>query len=321
MYWGMKPEIAGAVKRVPAGRILRPDRGGAGEERTAAGSASGREARKRREEAVRQAADGIRMKGEPEPVLVRRLLPSDGQLGSGIGDFDCVLVAGEIRVEAAELVGLGEIPCVYVDSAPDGGSEGSGDVSGLDGAAQAIVETVRREEIGLFECAAAIAALVERTGCTQEACAAMLGVSQSFVANKLRLLRLTAQERRLMLEGGLAERHGRALLRFPDPADRLPVLRAMIGREMNVASAEEYVESLLRADARAEARARRSASSGTRPADPADLKRLALRDTRRFAESIDRAVDVIRRSGIPVEMGRKDTPAGTVISILVPKSS
>ncbi|MBQ3637930.1 MAG: hypothetical protein II953_06160 [Clostridia bacterium] len=317
MYWGMKPEIAGAVKRVPAGRILCRDRGGDGEERTAAGSASGREARKRREEAVRQAADGIRMKGEPEPVLVRRLLPSDGQPGSG--DFDCVLVAGEIRVEAAELAGLGEIPCVYVDSAPDGGSEGSG--NGLDGAAQAIVETVRREEIGLFECAAAIAALVERTGCTQEACAAMLGVSQSFVANKLRLLRLTAQERRLMLEGGLAERHGRALLRFPDPADRLPVLRAMIGREMNVASAEEYVESLLRADARAEARARRSASSGTRPADPADLKRLALRDTRRFAESIDRAVDVIRRSGIPVEMGRKDTPAGTVISILVPKSS
>lgn len=319
MYWGLKPEIAGAVKRVPAGRILRRDRGGDGEERTAAGSASGREARKRREEAVRQAADGIRMKGEPEPVLVRRLLPSDGQPGSG--DFDCVLVAGEIRVEAAELVGLGEIPCVYVDSAPDGRSEGSGDVSGLDGAAQAIVETVRREEIGLFECAAAIAALVQRTGCTQEACAAMLGVSQSFVANKLRLLRLTAQERRLMLEGGLAERHGRALLRFPDPADRLPILRAMIGREMNVASAEEYVESLLRADARAEARARRSASSGTRPADPADLKRLALRDTRRFAESIDRAVDVIRRSGIPVEMGRKDTPAGTVISILVPKSS
>lgn len=317
MYWGMKPEIAGAVKRVPAGRIRRPDRGGDGEERTAAGSQSGREARKRREEAVRQAANGIRMKGEPEPVLVRRLLPSDGQ--PGIGDFDCVLVAGEIRVEAAELAGLGEIPCVYVDSAPDGGSEGSG--NGLDGAAQAIVETVRREEIGLFECAAAIAALVERTGCTQEACAAMLGVSQSFVANKLRLLRLTAQERRLMLEGGLAERHGRALLRFPDPADRLPVLRAMIGREMNVASAEEYVESLLRADARAEARARRSASSGTRPADPADLKRLALRDTRRFAESIDRAVDVIRRSGIPVEMGRKDTPAGTVISILVPKSS
>ena len=317
MYWGMKPEIAGAVKRVPAGRIRRPDRGGDGEERTAAGSQSGREARKRREEAVRQAANGIRLKGEPEPVLVRRLLPSDGQ--PGIGDFDCVLVAGEIRVEAAELAGLGEIPCVYVDSAPDGGSEGSG--NGLDGAAQAIVETVRREEIGLFECAAAIAALVERTGCTQEACAAMLGVSQSFVANKLRLLRLTAEERRLMLEGGLAERHGRALLRFPDPADRLPVLRAMIGREMNVASAEEYVESLLRADARAEARARRSASSGTRPADPADLKRLALRDTRRFAESIDRAVDVIRRSGIPVEMGRKDTPAGTVISILVPKSS
>ena len=53
MYWGMKPEIAGAVKRVPAGRILRPDRGGDGEERTAAGSQSGREARIMKNQAYR----------------------------------------------------------------------------------------------------------------------------------------------------------------------------------------------------------------------------------------------------------------------------
>ena len=41
-------------------------------------------------------------------------------------------------------------------------------------------------------------------------------------------------------------------------------------------------------------------------------------DTRRFTDSIEKAVDVIRRSGIPVEARRRDTPAGTLISILVP---
>ena len=84
-----------------------------------------------------------------------------------------------------------------------------------------------------------------------------------------------------------------------------------------MASAEDYVESLLCADARA---ARRD--PGDRSGDPSrDRMRMFQKDTRRFTDSIDKAVDVIRRSGIPVESNRKDTPSGTLISILVPKSS
>ncbi len=248
----------------------------------------------REEERLRALADNIRTSGVVEPLLVRKN-----------GDPPFLLVAGERRIAAARLAGRKTVPCVVIDGEDP------------ESAVPAVVETIHREDLNLFESAAAISALLSMTGLTQEQCARRLGVSQSYVANKLRLLRLTPEEQRLMLSHRLTERHGRALLRFGTPEERAPVLSAMIGREMNVASAEDYVESLLCADARA---ARRDPGDrGTNPAR--DRLRMFLKDTRRFTDSIDKAVDVIRRSGIPVEADRKDTPSGTLISILVPKSS
>ena len=299
-------------------------------------------------ERLRAAVDAVLRRGIRIPLLVRRLPSPDAE------GHAWTLVAGERRLTAARLAGLKTCPCVSVSPAdfpalPDDQSSFpplSPDVSGLPpvlpaapaadlaaapdmpATAAAIAENLRAGDLNLFESAAAIAALIDTAALTQEQCASALGVSQSYVANKLRLLRLTEEERRLMLENRLTERHGRALLRFPTPEDRAPVLAAMIRREMNVAAAEEYVESLLCADARAAARRRLESDAAPgqdpSPADPGrpDLRRRMIqKDTRRFTDSIEKAVDVIRRSGIPVEARRRDTPSGTLISILVPKSS
>ena len=275
-------------------------------------------------ERLRAAADLILRRGIRVPLLIRRLPAPDAE------GHAWSLAAGERRLTAARMAGVKTCPCVCVTPAPV-----FPDLPPIDPSpaviASAITENLRAGDLNLFESAAAIAALIESAGLTQEQCAERLGVSQSYVANKLRLLRLTETERRLMLENRLTERHGRALLRFPAPEDRASVLEAMIRREMNVAAAEEYVESLLCADARAAARRRLENGPdpspddpGARPPDPArsDLRRRMIqKDTRRFPDSIGKAVDVIRRSGIPVEARRRDTPAGTLISILVPKSS
>ena len=285
---------------------------------------------------LRAAADLIRRRGIRVPLLVRRLPAPDAE------GHAWELLAGERRLTAARMAGVKTCPCVSVDPAVPGFPDSpvhalaSGSVSEpplghpfpvaddpVPAVVAAIAENLRAGDLNLFEAAAAIAALIDTAGFTQEQCAERLGVSQSYVANKLRLLRLTKEEQRLMLENSLTERHGRALLRFPSPEDRAPVLDAMIRREMNVAAAEEYVESLLCADARAAARRRLEGGPEPAPADPrADLRRRMIQnDTRRFTDSIEKAVDVIRRSGIPVEARRRDTPAGILISILVPKSS
>ena len=65
------------------------------------------------------------------------------------------------------------------------------------------------------------------------------------MANKLRLLRLSYEEQRLILEHGLTERHARASLRLNDPQSRLDTIRHMGEQRLNVQESERYIEELL----------------------------------------------------------------------------
>lgn len=66
------------------------------------------------------------------------------------------------------------------------------------------------------------------------------------MANRLRLLRLTSEERRAMQEAGLSERHARALLRLPEGEPREAALAAVIKRRLSVSETEAYVDAQLR---------------------------------------------------------------------------
>lgn len=280
MFWGKMKEISRAVKDVPVDKITVP---------------ADRIRRIVYDDSLRALADSIREHGVIEPLIVRREAGADE-------DTRYSLIAGERRLKAAELEGIGLVPCVSIEA------------TDIDAAVIAIIENLHREDLNMFEEAAAIASLLKLSGMTQDQCARRLAVSQSYIANKLRLLRLTEEERDAMLESGLTERHGRALLRLVPGPERTAVLRVMIDREMNVAAAEEYVESLICAQSRAEELRRQPDKSEQR-------RRMILKDIRIFFNSIDHAVDIIKKSGIAVEASREETPDGTVISIRLPKSS
>ena len=241
-------------------------------------------------------ADSIARHGIIEPVLVREAPSHDSSLPTRI------LVAGERRIRAARACGMTTVPAIVIAATQ------------TEAAVLAIIENLHREDLNIFEEAFAIRSLIELGGMTQEACAARLSVSQSYVANKLRLLRLTPTEQELILQNGLSERHARALLRFPDAEMRTEILRVFIERQLNVAAAEEYVEALLCADARA-------AEMESRPEKSEGRRRLIIKDIRLFYNSIDHAVDVIKRSGIPVSSTRKETDEGTLIEILLPRNA
>lgn len=282
MFWGKLKEISRVVKDVPTENITVPE---------------GRIRRIVYDDSLRALADSIREHGVIEPLIVRR---EGGESSGGVEQFS--LIAGERRLKAAELEGISVVPCVSIEA------------TDIDAAVIAIIENLHREDLNMFEEAAAIGSLLKLSGMTQDQCARRLAVSQSYIANKLRLLRLTDEERELMLEGGLTERHGRALLRLMPGNERMAVLRIMIDREMNVATAEEYVESLLCAQSRAD--------EIRRQPDKSEQKRkLILKDIRIFFNSIDHAVDIIKKSGISVHSTREETANGTLISILLPKSS
>ena len=199
------------------------------------------------------------------------------------------------------MAGLDKVPCISVAATQ------------IEAAVITIIENLHREDLNIFEEAAAIRSLIEIGSMTQETCARRLSVSQSYVANKLRLLRLSEDEKEAILRCGLTERHARALLRLGAEEERREVLAVMIERQMNVASAEEYVESLLCAEARAE-------EIKSKPERSEQRHKLIIKDIRIFYNSIDHAVDIIKKSGIPVESTRKETDHGTLISILLPKA-
>ena len=240
------------------------------------------------EDAICRLADSIRQHGIIQPLAVRRVE------GSGVYE----LVAGERRLRAARLLGLERVPCVTVNADSE------------ESAHLAIIENIQRENLNMFEQAQAIARLMQIHCLTQEKIASQLSCSQSYVANKLRLLRIPPEDREEILTSSLTERHVRSLLRIKDADRRRSVMHTVIRRGMNVSATEEYVDRLVEAE---RTRENEEKHRGT--------KKLIVRDVRLLYNTIDRAVETVRLSGLPVETLRRECAGSTEIVIRIPKEA
>ena len=232
------------------------------------------------ENALRDLASSIRRHGVLQPLTVRRQ-PGGWEL-----------VAGERRLRAARLAGLETVPCIEAK------------IGDQDSALLALVENLQREDLHYFEEAEAIAAYIRESGVTQEEAAAQLGRSPSAVANKLRLLRLSPACREILSEGGLTERHARAILRLEDDEERLRAIRPAIRKGMNVAQTEQYIEKRL---------------EDLESTPPAGRRTFIVKDVRLFLNSLDRGLKLIRDAGIDADCGRVDTEDDILLTIRIPK--
>ena len=239
--------------------------------------------------AIMSLADSIRRYGVLQPLSVR-------ELGHG-SKKEYELIAGERRLRASQMIGLAYVPCIIVDADERKSAE------------IAIIENIQREDLNIFEQASAIATLIEIYSMTQDQIAERLSVSQSYVANKLRLLRLSSLEKDIILEHRLTERHARALLRLSEPEMRLMVLRRIAERGLNVAASEEYIDTiLLELKTKKQDSAKRDRSGAG-----------SIKDIRLFYNSIDRAVDIMRRSGIGVISEKRECDDTVELTIRIPK--
>jgi len=231
-------------------------------------------------EALRELSDSIRQHGILQPLTVRK------------GQHSYILVAGERRLRAAGLAGLSRVPCLLVE----GGSE--------DSAVLALVENLQRSDLHYLEEAQAIARLISEHHMSQEEAAVKLGRSQSAVANKLRLLRLSGDCCRLLRENALTERHARAVLRLEDEEERLAALRHIASRQMNVAQAEQYIDQRL---------------TMLQTTPPAGRRTFIMKDVRLFLNSLDRGLRLVREAGIGAESHREDTEDAILLTIRIPR--
>ena len=230
-------------------------------------------------------ADSIRQYGMIQPISVRRMSDENSPFG---GLYE--LIAGERRLRAARMLSMPYVPCIIIDADKE------------ESAKLALVENLQRHDLDMFEEADAIGRLCEVYGIKQQEAAAMLSVSQSYIANKLRLLRLDEEERGVVLQGGLTERHVRAALRAEDPEVRKKILQTAAIRGYNVKQTEQYALAVLSSEGRCE---------------PGEAK-IVIKDIRIFLNTIDKAVGVVRAAGIPVEQSRSDGDGMIELKIRVP---
>ena len=175
--------------------------------------------------AIIRLADSIRRYGILQPLTVRPADPDDS--------YRYELIAGERRLRAARMLGYLTVPCIIKETDEQTSAE------------LAIIENLLREDLNMFEEAYGYKKLIENHRLTQEEVARRMSSSQSAVANKLRLLKLTYEEQLYVLENKLTERHARAVLRIDDPTKRFLVIKRIAEEHMNVSETEEYVESCI----------------------------------------------------------------------------
>ena len=226
-----------------------------------------------REDALAELADSIRQHGILQPLSVRRV-------GNAYE-----LIAGERRLRAAKMAGLGEIPCIVMNMTDQ--------ESGM----AALVENLQRQDLDFVEEARGIAMLMENWSMSQEQAARRLGKSQSAVANKLRILRHSPQVLTALKDGGLSERHARALLKLSTEPEKMRAIAVIVREGMSVARTERYIEQLL-----------------LRSSEEPKAVNVGA-----FLSSLNQSLARIQRSGIGAISERRETEDEIVLTITIPK--
>ncbi len=164
----------------------------------------------------------IREHGIIEPLVVRRIAKDQDK-------FE--LIAGERRWRAAQRAGLKDVLVVVKDVSPKAAFE------------LALVENVQRADLNPIEVAEAFDRLLREHSYTHETLAAKVGKDRTTIVNALRLLKLPAQIRSLVIGRELTEGHARAILGAPTDKAMSDIAEKTVRAKLPV----RKVEALVRA--------------------------------------------------------------------------
>ena len=172
------------------------------------------------EEALNKLADSIRQHGVIEPILVRPI------------ENKYEIVAGERRYKASIMAGLTKIPAIV---RPMDDKESS---------ILAFIENAHRSDVSAIEEARTMDRLLKNNNMTQEELSKEIGLNQSTIANKLRLLNLPMEIQEALMRNEISERHARSLLSVKDEAKQIELLEKIKERKMTVRELESEIKNM-----------------------------------------------------------------------------
>lgn len=235
------------------------------------------------------------------------------------------LIEGEHCFRAAILAGIERIPCLI---APENGNEKE---------ICSLLEHAKDASTDFFEQARAFRTLATAFSLTQEEIARRSGLSQSAIANKLRLLHFSYEEQQQIRTARLSERHARAILRLSDAQERMRAIRYIHAEGLNVAATEHLVEEMQEKSAPRHLRVQQGtppiahapknrSENGVfsapiplpqrQPSGPRPQK-LALADLTPLYNSIERVLSIFRKTGATATCSTEEGEGSARITIRI----
>ena len=152
-------------------------------------------------------AASIKEKGVLQPILLRSVTGRP---------YMYEIVAGERRFRASKMAGLNEIPALIKNITNENAME------------IALIENVQRENLNPIEEAAAY-----------ENLSRLIGKSESYIRNSLRLIALPAEVKEMVEQGKLSASHARTIAVAENP---VALAHEIIANKMSVAETEKKVK-------------------------------------------------------------------------------
>lgn len=172
------------------------------------------------EESIAELAETIQSHGLLQPIIVRP-----------IGDTKYQIIAGERRYRAIKKLNWQKIPAIVKK------------MDEKEAASMAVIENLQREGLTAIEEAESYRKLMDLNQLTQLELARAIGKSQAFVANKLRLLKLSPLVQRAILQRKISERHGRSIVSLPEKK-QVEILKKIVDKKLSVKETEKIVAQL-----------------------------------------------------------------------------
>lgn len=224
---------------------------------------------------LEELAKSIRHYGVMRPISVRKM-----------NECSYELVDGERRLRASKIIGLTNIPAILVD------------IHEQDSALLAIIENLQRQNLNFIEEAEGYRNLMEDYHFTQDELAEKLGKNQTVIASKLRILHLGKPLQKLLLDNDLTERYAQALLRLSREDEQLKLLNRIVEEGLTIQKTDELIDKM----------------SWAKPREAHNIKG-TIKDLRILTNTIDHAINLIKKSGLATNYIIEENKDGCEIKI------
>lgn len=250
---------------------------------------------------IAELASTIEQHGLLQPIILREY-----------EDQKYEIIAGERRFRAIQTLKWSELPAI-VQTMDD-----------HETASMALIENLQREELTAVEEAQAYKDLMKLNDFTQASLAEKMGKSQSFVANKLRLLKLSQPVQEAIMNHEISERHGRSLLRLDEFKQQM-ILHQILAEQLTVKDTEALVNKTLNPEPESTEEtvdatddSLKEATTKAKKANDKAKKAIA-HDTRIAVNTIKKSVQMVEQSGIAVKATEEEQDDVYRITIEIPK--